>query len=49
MNTIMMLVLAMATGLGVLSYPTHSAPRADDVKIKAGIRNASRRKSIAEK
>jgi len=33
MNMIMMLVLAMATGLGVLSYPTHSAPRADDVKV----------------
>ena len=33
MKRIMILVLAMATGLGVLVYPTHSAPRADDVKV----------------
>jgi cytochrome c oxidase subunit 2 len=33
MKRIMTLVLAMTTGLGVLAYPTHSAPRADDVKV----------------
>ncbi len=33
MKRIMILVLAMTTGLGVLAYPTHSAPRADDVKV----------------
>jgi cytochrome c oxidase subunit II len=33
MNRLLMLVLAMTTGLGVLAYPTHSASRADDVKV----------------
>ncbi len=33
MKRIMILVLAITTGLGVLAYPTHSAPRADDVKV----------------
>ena len=33
MKRIMILVLAMTTGFGVLSYTTYSAPRADDVKV----------------
>jgi cytochrome c oxidase subunit 2 len=33
MKRIMILVLAMTTGLGVRAYPTQSAPRADDVKV----------------
>jgi len=33
MKIIMILVLAMTTGLGVLAYPTHSAPQAGDVKV----------------
>jgi len=33
MKRIMILVLAMTTGLGVLADTTHSAPQADDVKV----------------
>jgi len=33
MKRIMILVLAMITGLGVLAYTTHSAPQADGVKV----------------
>ncbi len=33
MKRIMMLVLAMTTGLGVLAFTTYSAPGADDVKV----------------
>ena len=33
MKRIMILVLAMTTGLGVLAFTTHSAPQADDVKV----------------
>ena len=33
MKRIMILVLAITTGLGVLAYTTHSAPQADDVKV----------------
>jgi len=33
MKIIMILVLAMTTGLGVLAYSTHSAPPSCDVKV----------------
>jgi cytochrome c oxidase subunit 2 len=33
MKRIMILALAMTTGLGALAYTTHSATRADDVKV----------------
>ena len=33
MKRIMILVLAMTTGLGALAYTTHSATRADDVQV----------------
>jgi len=33
MKRIMIFVLAVSAGLGVLAYPTQSAPRTDDVKV----------------